>query len=364
MAKRGENIYKRKDGRYEGRYVIGKKPDGKTRFGYVYGWFYADVRKQLLQRKAAALQRNRLETKAVSMNDWVLYWMENEVLGSVKPSSYQTYFSQIRSHILPTFGQTPISQITPYDVHDFLKRQEARGLAPSTIRGVFRLLKACLQFAVEEEQLAQNPCRKIRPLRGERPEQRVLTRTEQETLRSTDGCGLPVLLSLYTGMRLGEICALKAADINWEKQTITVCRTVQRVAQGAPSAKTVLTVGSPKSRQSRRVIPLQDFLAEKLRTHLPPGQQKDVFLFGTGDRPADPRTVQRQFARLTQKAGLTGVHFHTLRHSFATRLLEMGVDVLTVSALLGHGSAKTTLDFYGHSLFDQRRRAVDLLNGL
>ena len=316
MAKRGENIYKRKDGRYEGRYVIGKKPDGKTRFGYVYGWFYADVRKQLLQRKAAALQRNRLETKAVSMNDWVLYWMENEILGSVKPSSYQTY------------------------------------------------LKACLQFAVEEEQLAQNPCRKIRPLRGERPEQRVLTRTEQETLRSTDGCGLPVLLSLYTGMRLGEICALKAEDINWEKQTITVCRTVQRVAQGAPSAKTVLTVGSPKSRQSRRVIPLQDFLAEKLRTQLPPGQQKDFFLFGTGDRPADPRAVQRQFARLTQKAGLTGVHFHTLRHSFATRLLEMGVDVLTVSALLGHGSAKTTLDFYGHSLFDQRRRAVDLLNGL
>lgn len=362
MARRGENIYKRKDGRYEGRYVIGKKPDGKTRFGYVYGQLYEEVRKQLLQKKTAVLRQTRAGMETVLMKDWVCYWMENEILGGVKPSTYQTYFSQIRNHILPFFGQTPIGQITPYDVHSFLKRQEARGLAPSTIRGAFRLLKACLHFAVEEGRLAQNPCRKIRPQYGERREQRVLTRGEQEKLQALDGCDLPVLLSLYTGMRLGEICALKSADINWEKQTITVCRTVQRIAQGAPPAKTILTVGSPKSRQSRRVIPLQGFLAERLRAWLPPSP--DGFLFGTDGRPADPRAVQRQFARLARKAGLTGVHFHTLRHSFATRLLEMGVDVLTVSALLGHGSAKTTLDFYGHSLFDQRRRAVELLNGL
>ena len=195
-------------------------------------------------------------------------------------------------------------------------------------------------------------------------EQRVLSRSEQEKVRSAaDARGdLPVLLSLYTGMRLGEVCALKWTDFDWEKKTVTVRRTAQRVAQGQneQGRRTLLILGSPKSRRSYRVLPVPDFLLAKLKEIQKSGAACE-FVFGTSAHAAEPRTLQRRFSRLMEAIGLTDVHFHTLRHSFATRLLELGVDLQTVSMLLGHGSARTTLDFYGHSLPDQRRQAVALL---
>ena len=176
---------------------------------------------------------------------------------------------------------------------------------------------------------------------------------------------LPVLLSLYTGMRLGEVCALKWQDIDWKKRTVAVRRTAQRVAHALPSAheSTFLMVGTPKSRRSRRVLPIPDFLISKLReAFFAAGSlSPETFIFGNGARAAEPRTLQRRFSRLLHSVGLTGVHFHTLRHSFATRLMELGVDIQTISALLGHESARTTLDFYGHSLTEQQIRAASLL---
>ena len=195
-------------------------------------------------------------------------------------------------------------------------------------------------------------------------EQRVLSRSEQEKVRSAaDARGdLPVLLSLYTGMRLGEVCALKWTDFDWEKKTVAVRRTAQRVAQrqNEQGRRTRLMLGSPKSRRSHRVLPVPDFLVMKLKNLQKSGAASE-FVFGMSTHAAEPRTLQRRFSRLMAAIGLKDVHFHTLRHSFATRLLELGVDLQTVSMLLGHGSARTTLDFYGHSLPDQRRQAVALL---
>lgn len=169
------------------------------------------------------------------------------------------------------------------------------------------------------------------------------------------------MLALYTGMRLREVCALKWLDIDWEKRTITVCRTAQRVARMKPEtgARTMLMIGSPKSIRSQRVLPVPAFLLEQLRKRME--NQTSEYVFGVSDRAAEPRTLQRHFQKIMNKLGIVGAHFHTLRHSFATRLLELGVDVKTVSVLLGHSSAKTTLDFYAHSLLDRQRSAMELL---
>ena len=367
MSRRGENIYKRKDGRYEGRYVIGKTPAGRTRFGYVYARQYAEVRAMLLQRKAERLQADRPSSAYHgTLADWMERWMEDELLDSVKESSWQTYRNLLTRHLLPRLGGYALMQLTPHVVYEFVEELESSGLAESTVRGVYRLLSSAMRYALDEGVIRKNPCRRIHIQHREHGEQRVLNRSEQEKLRQTadDTRDLPALLSLYTGMRLGEICALKWTDIDWEQGTITVRRTVQRIAGRSIESngqRTLLMIGTPKSRRSCRVIPVPEFILALLRERMQ-NSGESPYVFGKASAAADPRTIQRRFSRLAKKLGLSGAHFHTLRHSFATCLLELGVDVKTVSALLGHSSALTTLDFYAHSLSEQQRAAVALLS--
>lgn len=364
MARHGENIYKRKDGRYEGRYVIGKNFRGTTRFGYVYGYQYAEVKKTLLLKKAEWVQKSSSENEnfQITMAEWLSRWLENELLGSVKVSSYQTYVNIVKKHLLPTLGKMKLTSITPGIVQDFIIALEHSDFAYSTIKNVYRLLSAAMRCALEEGLIQKNPCRKIKIQRVEQREQRVLTQNEQELVKKStlNANDLPMLLSLYTGMRLGEVCALKWSDIDWAKRTITVKRTVQRITQSKNGKKTMLMVGTPKSLRSCRVIPVPDFVLKQLKT-MQASSQNGSYIFGSSVSPAEPRTIQRRFKRFMDKLGLADVHFHTLRHSFATRLLELGVDVKTVSVLLGHSSAKTTLDYYAHSLIEQQRAAMNLL---
>ena len=366
MSRHGENIYKRRDGRYEGRYVVGKTATGKTRFGYIYGYQYTEVRNELLRKKAGQLKKEEHAVRCcgILLRDWIGRWLGNELLGSVKESSYQTYLRQINVHLLPALGHLPLSEVTPAVVHGFVTQMEGAGFAHSTVKGALRLLNAALRSAQEEGLILKNPCRKIHVQPKEAAEQRVLNRSEQDALRSAamNQNDLPTLLSLYTGMRLGEVCALKWSDIDWEKKTITVRRTAQRTAsmENREGRRTLLMIGSPKSKRSHRILPVPDFLLALLKKSCP-AADADAYIFGRPDRAAEPRTMQRHFQQLTRALGLSGVHFHTLRHSFATRLMELGVDIQTISALLGHQSAKTTLDFYGHSLSEQQLYAVSLL---
>ena len=362
----GENIYKRKDGRYEGRYVIGKTAEGKTRFGYIYARQYAEVRRPLLQKKTECFTaRPSFPAYYGTLAEWMDHWMEEELSGAVKASSWQTYRNLLTHHLLPVLGKYTLTQLTPKVICGFVESLKSSGLAESTIRGVYRLLASAMRYALDEGIIRKNPCPKIRIEHTERKEQQTLSRAEQERLReSTDsGTDLPVLLSLYTGMRLGEICALKWTDIDWVKGTITVCRTVQRIARKnaeGNDSKTMLLIGTPKSMRSRRVLPVAEFILALLHKRAQRNSET-TYVFGSVTRAADPRTMQRRFKRLASRLGISGVHFHTLRHTFATRLLELGVDIKTVSALLGHSSARTTLDFYVHSLSEQQRAAVALL---
>lgn len=357
MARHGENIYRRKDGRYEGRYVIGKTLSGKTRFGYIYGHQYAEVKKALLIRKAEFAKKSLSDAHLYkgSLSEWMLEWMENDVLGSVKISSYQAYLNLLNRHILPQLGKLRLVNISPGVVQEFIHVLENSGLSANTIKGAYRLLSAAMKAALEEGFIAKNPCRKIKIQHGIVKEQRILTDDERRKIAGqTD---LPTLLSLYTGLRLGEICALKWSDIDWKRCTISVKRTAQRVQRGK---KTVLIVGTPKFLRSQRTIPLPAYILEALRNSAQ-NVRSDTYIFGTSQTPAEPRTIQRRFHKLMGKLGIADVHFHTLRHSFATQLLELGVDIKTVSVLLGHGSAKTTLDFYAHSQIEWQRKAVNLL---
>ena len=365
MARRGENIYRRKDGRYEGRYVIGKKNNGQTKFGYVYGYQYAEVRNALLLKRASIMGNASSESIShKTFLEWAEEWRINMLCGSVKSSSYQTYMNILNHHLLPAFGSYMLSSITAESIHSYLKEMEQRNYAASTIRGILRLLSAIMRSAVEEGLLRRNPCRKIR-LHNHRPmEQRVLSRQEQNLLLDSmrGEMDIPPLLSLYTGMRLGEICALKWEDVNWQQQTIIVRRTVQRLKTNQRGErKTKLFVGMPKSMSSMRIIPIPSFLLELLKRIKNDNGESD-YIFSASMCPAEPRTMQRWFQSLVQRCGLDNVHFHTLRHSFATRMLELGIDVKTISILLGHSTTRTTMDFYAHSPIENQRQAIDRLS--
>lgn len=362
MAKHGENIYKRKDGRYEGRYVKGRTAEGRTLFGYVYGYQYAAVRNALLTKKAQQLNnRGSSAQRGMTLDCWMRRWLDGEMQTRIKRSSYQAYRNLYRRHIQPALGELALEGVKADDVRSMLEQLNSKQLAPSTVRGVLRLLSSALNSAQEEGYIRQNPCRRIRLQPDDRAEQRVLSSREQEQLRTAcaSGGNVAALLGLYTGLRLGEVCALQWADVDWERKTITVRRTVQRMAQPHGGAKTALSVGTPKTARSRRVIPVPDFLLGQLRALL--DGCASPWVFGRGAQAAEPRTMQRRLSQTAQRLGMADVHFHTLRHTFATRLMELGVDVKTVSVLLGHSSTRTTLDFYAHSLMEQQRRAVDRL---
>ena len=200
MSRRGENIYKRKDGRYEGRYVIGKTATGRTRFGYVYARQYTEVRTLLLQRKAERLEATRPSfAYRGTLADWMEHWMENELLGSIKESSWQTYRNLLTHHLLPMLGGYALTQLTPKVVHEFVEELESTGLAESTIRGVYRLLSSAMRYALDEGVIRKNPCRKIHIQPREHGEQRVLNTTNslsvQGTCSMSSRSGLPIISS-------------------------------------------------------------------------------------------------------------------------------------------------------------------------
>ena len=304
MARRGENIYRRRDGRYEGRYVTGKTAAGKTRFGYVYGHSYAEVKRALSLKKAGCAQSPAEGGCTITVAQWMNDWLENELLGSVRPSSYQTYLCNIRKHIIPALGGVRLNALTPSAVCDFLDGLECAGLSGNTIRRVYRLLSSALRCALEEGLIHRNPCRKIRIQPAESAPQRVLTRHEQEKLRNSaaDVQNLPALVGLYTGMRLGEICALRWSDIDWERKTISVRRTAQRIVRTGTTGKTQLIVGAPKSLKSCRVIPVPDFPLEHLRRLLR-AQHGDGYIFGTPVRAAEPPHHSKTLCEADERAG-------------------------------------------------------------
>lgn len=363
MARRGENIYKRKDGRYEGRFIQGYRPGHKPIWGYVYGRQYYDVRKRLSQKKAEN-DRPPVEIGRVgsgSFGDWFNYWLDYSVRPKVKSSTYECYRTLADNHVLPCYGKLQLGKITSCDTRLMPAEMQKAGLSSSTCKSAYRLFKASVEAALEEHLIAENPIGKnlFRKEKGHKA--RVLTVYEQEmvTRKAMEAREFSVLISLYTGLRIGEVCALRWDDINWNERTLNVHATVQRVRvyQDSATTKTELAVSVPKTEESQRTIPMPAFIIRQLRV-LYAQNPANGYILGDKAKPADPRVMQKRCAKMTKSLGLIGVHFHTFRHSYATRLLEMGVDIKTVSALLGHSSVQTTLNCYAHSTPEHQRQAV------
>jgi len=367
MARRGENIYERKDGRWEGRYIKGRKPNGKPLYGSVYARKLKECKRKLTCAKALYINGGRAAKTygTGTVTDFVTYWLYGIARLRVKPSTFSNYATILEKWVNPFLGNMKLCKVTKEDVQRFVNVMAEHELSAGTVRNIYRVLCAAMKKACEYNYIHINPCEKVSLPEIEKKEARILTVQEQKALEQTARAnqnGFSILLAMYTGLRVGEICGLKWIDVDLDNGVIQISRTIQRIKvfETDTGNKTVLIAGKGKSRHSSRTIPLPSCIVKLFR------EQKRVsdYVFTCRNHPLEPRILQYRFKALLKKAGLDDMNFHALRHTFATRCMEMCFDVKTLSEILGHASAKMTLDRYSHSLMEHKRVAMQSLDQL
>ena len=206
----------------------------------------------------------------------------------------------------------------------------------------------------------RNPLADVILPKSQRKEMHLLSEKQQNQLcsylmRNQNLTSLCILISMHMGLRIGEVCGLQWSDIDFEKQILTVRRTVQRV-QAETGAE--LLIDAPKTSSSRRSVPIPDFMMHLLKKFR---SQNNIYLLSGTAHPTEPRTLQRRFKAVLKKANLPSVNYHILRHMFATNCIKANFDVKTLSEILGHASVETTLKLYVHSSME---RKIECMNKL
>lgn len=368
MPKQGKNIYQRKDGRWEGRYSKGKL-EGKTRYGYVFGKTYEETEKKL---EAALESAHSLGSSVTSFENVASDWLRQQQ-PELKAASYSKYANMLRLYLNPRFGKAVIPDISRNEVQQFSRDllltggTAKTGLAPKTVNSAISILKNILEYARKERGLQVADIKDVSVREQKKPIQ-VFSRTEQSLLSrhlcdNPSPCNIGILLCLYTGMRIGEVCALKWGDIILDEQYLFVHQTMQRIQlEGEDGKKTRVVIGPPKSECSIRKIPIP---AEMLRLLIPVKRQNEAFLLtGMVHSYIEPRCMENQFKTVIDACGVSDLNFHALRHTFATRCIELGFDIKSLSEILGHANVNITLNRYVHPSMDLKQANMNRLSVL
>lgn len=361
MPKKGENIYKRKDGRWEGRYIRSYDEKNKAKYGYVYGKTYREVKRKLAEERSNPAKASIITRNALTYDELLDLWLHSSQLNT-KGSTYARYVHLISTHIRPQLGKYALSMISTGIIENFIEFQliEGRldhtgGLAPKTVADILTIVKSTIEYAEYKGMPVACNLSKL-TIRKKEKEMRVLTQVEQDALISVliddmDLYKFGVLLALYTGIRIGELCALQWEDFNLAKTTLKIRKTLQRIQDTGKGAfsKTKIVITEPKSQCSVREIPLPIFVVDIARKLI--ANPKSYILTGT-DRYVEPRTMQNRFKSYVRDSGITDANFHALRHTFATRCVELGFEIKSLSEILGHANVNITLNRYVHSSFE------------
>lgn len=363
MAK-GENIFKRKDGRWEARYIKSRDITGKIRYGFCYGKTYREAKEKVTEKKAFA-QRANTELWRFDLPYYCDKWLEH-IQDNIKESTFAKYQSVLKNHIKSYFKGVAPSSLSDEMISDFRRKLlRENGLSEKTVKDILIVLRSVLKYM---EKSAEGDIPHIEIVYPKPPnyEMRVLTREEQRRLEhylctDMDFCKFGIYLALYTGLRLGEIATLRWQDISRENRTLLVSSTMQRLPDPRQTCgrKTRVVITPPKSRAGVRVIPLSDELYELCRRMDP--EKPKAFVLTGNECYMEPRTLQYRFHTIAKACNLEKVHFHTLRHSFATRCVEVGFDVKSLSEILGHANSRITLDRYVHSSMELKREHMNKL---
>ena len=357
MPRRGENIYKRKDGRWEGRY----KPDGSSqKYKYVYASTYKEAKEKLVELKINKPSDNN---KKILLSELCNSWLEFK-RGDIKESTYIKYRNIISNHIKPQLANACVNSLRNEVLRQFALSLKSGSLSNKSKRDILALLSSILKYA-EKVGLCTDKLH-IEDLypKTEKKQIRILPtderiRLEDYLLKSNNPTKYGILLALYSGIRIGEICGLKWSNIDLKSGTISVCQTLQRLQDRENKGKTKILISEPKSQSSKRIIPIPAFLTELLKKIQP---QSPCSFFLTGDNSfMEPKTLENKFKRCLKECDIPYINFHTLRHTFATRCVELGFDMKSLSEILGHANVGTTLNIYAHPTLEYKRNNMNKL---
>ena len=379
MAKRanGEgNIRKRKDGRWLVTFPTGLyREDGKREYLYRYATTQAgaaEILRQLQTEKAMGISQS---SAVVKVGDWMETWIEKHKAPKLTPSTLTSYRTNFRLHIKPYLGNIPLKELSTYHIQRCLDSIDG---SYSTFVKNQNIIHGALEKAVELGMILRNPCKGVTFPKDDTEKMRVLTQDEQERfIKELDGeYYRPMLLMyLYTGLRLGEGIPLTWEDIDLEKRTIRVNKkAIVRHDYASHTAKLEVQ-DFCKTKSSKRRVVITVGLVEVLKAHkaemMKQAEQtgrewseSSLVFLNTHGKMVYNRNLQDSLVKILTRAGIEGATMHTLRHTYATRCFEAGVDIKAVSEQLGHKNVKTTYNIYVHLLDDTKEKEIDKLAGI
>lgn len=371
MSRRGENIYKRKDGRWEGRYISSYDFNGKAKYSSVYARSYIEVKERLKSQSTKSISNNKSDGNK-TIEQISKEWLENIKI-RLKESSYAKYYNLLHNHIIPYLGNIKIKMLTSETVNEFTKYKlengrldKSGGLSGKTVLDILSMLIQIIQYAEKKKYIENFEYDFIHP-KTQSSELTILSTAEQNRLvkyiqLNPDIQKTGVLVALYTGIRLGELCALKWQDIDFDTGNLKITKTLQRIknTEIPVLAKTKIIIDVPKSYKSIRNIPIPSFLLEILKAYRKKHSPDCYILSGTL-KYIEPRVYQSKFKKYLKATGIEDVKFHTLRHTFATRAIERGFDIKSLSEILGHSTVRFTLDRYVHGSYELKRICMEKL---
>ncbi|MBR5683230.1 MAG: site-specific integrase [Ruminococcus sp.] len=358
MEKTGVTITKRKDGRYVGKFIAEYADNGKAQYHYVYGKTYEEAESKVLIGREIATRF--LSGSYITVNKLYREWL-NAVVNRVKESTLANYQNKYEKHILPEFGDIPCADLTAGRINAFINKKLADGLSVSYVRDIFTVFKTMLKYAQEEYGFRLSLKNVVLP-KAERKQVEKISDAEQKKLVSYLKANMSltafgILLSLFMGLRIGELCGLKWEDVDFRNKILHIRRTVQRISSANGNRKTKIVISAPKSATSFRDIVIPDALMKYFEMFR---DEADYFILSGADKPVEPRTMQYRYKKILQSAEVESHNYHKLRHTFATNSAEKGFNVKALSAVLGHSSVTLTLNRYIHPDRTYERRLMNM----
>ena len=370
MAKRRPSgdgmVRKREDGRWEGRIVVGHKENGDSIFRYIY----ADTQKELTAKLRQYIDIYRgvdlTEQSRMTLGEWLDQWLE-DIAGTIRPNTMTRYQGTVARHIKPYLGDKPVAQVKGKDIQKLYEtlathgnRNTGKGLSSGTIRGIHSMLHEALGAARQAGVIPKNPTEVIEAPKFSYKSKKVLTDEQLEKFMEViqeDAVWYDFFYTeLTTGLRRGEICGLQWTDFDEVDGTLKIRRTIHEERGGK------LTPWDTKTAAGTRTIILPPSTAELLRERKRSALTEWVFPNPLRpEQPICPSSGYERMKVLLKQAGLPDIRFHDLRHTFATHALASGVDVKTLSGILGHTRAAFTLDTYTHTTGDMQKHAAEIV---